>query len=55
MYEVDKMRTHDDSPSHDEEYRGIHSEEELRFKEYYAVIRGGDIHGVRAHVQRDVR
>ena len=53
MYEVDKTRTHDDSPSHDEKYRGTHSEEELRFKEYYAEIRGGDIRGVRAHVLRD--
>ena len=50
MYEVDKTRAHDDSPSHDEKY----TEKKLRFKEYYAEIRGGDIRGVRAQGLRDV-
>ena len=53
MYKVDKTRTHDDNPSHDEKYRGTYTEEELRFEEYYAEIRGGEIRGVRAEVLRD--
>ncbi len=36
VYEVDKTRAHDDRPSHKEKYRGTHTEEVLRFKEYNA-------------------
>ena len=36
VYEVDETRTHDDSPSHKEKYRGTHTEEVLRSKEYNA-------------------
>ena len=39
VYEVDKTRAHDDSPSHDEKY----TEKEVRFTEYNAEIRVGII------------
>ncbi len=54
MYEVDKTRTHDDSPSHDEEYnaeirvgifvefdkkyKGTCTAEVSRFEEYYTKV-----------------
>ena len=49
----DKTRTYDDNPSHDEKYGGTYTEEELKFEEYYAEIRGGEIRGVRKQVRCD--